>query len=74
MNKTHKRSLAYLEARPTINKRKPLAELRSKVPIITYDWNETRLGALEIDLVEYNGGSSFEHFAYTPTVTNVVTG
>jgi transposase InsO family protein len=60
--------------RPMVNKRKPLAELRSQVPIITYDWNETRPGALEIDLVEHNGGSSLGHFAYTLTVTDVVTG
>lgn len=62
------------KARPAVNKRKPLAELRAQVPMITYDWDETRPGALEIDLVEHNGGSSLGHFAYTLTVTDVVTG
>ena len=62
------------KARPAVNKRKPLAELRSQVPMIAYDWDETRPGALEIDLVEHNGGSSLGHFAYTLTVTDVVSG
>jgi len=62
------------KARPTVSKRKPLAELRAQVPMIAYDWDETRPGALEIDLVEHNGGSSLGHFAYTLTVTDVVSG
>lgn len=62
------------KARPTVSKRKPLAELRSQVPMIIYDWDETRPGALQIDLVEHNGGSSLGHFAYTLTVTDVVSG
>ena len=62
------------KARPTVSKRKPLAELRSQVPMIAYDWDETRPGALEIDLVEHNGGSSLGHYAYTLTVTDVVSG
>jgi hypothetical protein len=43
------------------------------IPMLSYAWNESRLGALEIDLVEYNGGSSHGHFAYTLTVVDVVT-
>jgi len=62
------------KAKPTVSKRKPLAELRSQVPMIAYDWDETRPGALEIDLVEHNGGSSLGHYAYTLTVTDVVSG
>lgn len=62
------------KAKPTVSKRKPLAELRAQVPMIAYDWNETRPGALEVDLVEHNGGSSLGQFAYTLTVTDVVTG
>jgi transposase InsO family protein len=31
-------------------------------------------GALEIDLVEHNGGSSLGHFAYTLTVVDIVSG
>lgn len=50
------------------------SRLRSQVPVNRYDWDETRPGALEIDLVEHNGGSSLGHFAYTLTVVDVVTG
>jgi len=48
--------------------------LSSQVPVERYDWDETQPGALEIDLVEHNGGSSLGHFAYTLTVVDVVTG
>ncbi|KYH32203.1 hypothetical protein [Neomoorella mulderi] len=44
------------------------------MPIECYDWDENRPGALEVDLVEHNGGSSLGHFAYTITVVDVVTG
>jgi len=67
-------SLRSPKSKPTVSKRKPLAELRAQVPMIAYDWNEARPGALEVDLVEHNGGSSLGHFAYTLTVTDVVTG
>jgi len=67
-------SLRSPKAKPTVSKRKPLAELRAQVPMIAYDWNESRPGALEVDLVEHNGGSSLGHFAYTLTVTDVVSG
>lgn len=67
-------SLRSPKAKPTVSKRKPLAELRAQVPMVAYDWDESRPGALEIDLVEHNGGSSLGHFAYTLTVTDVVTG
>lgn len=67
-------TLRSAKAKPTVSKRKPLAELRAQVPMTTYDWNEMRPGALEIDLVEHNGGSSLGHFAYTLTVTDVVSG
>ena len=33
-----------------------------------------RPGALEVDLVEHNGGLSLGHFAYTLTATDVVSG
>ncbi|MDY0324288.1 MAG: hypothetical protein RBR24_09805 [Candidatus Carbobacillus sp.] len=42
--------------------------------MIAYDWDETRPGALEIDLVEHNGESSLGTFADTLTVTDVVSG
>ncbi len=50
------------------------SKLRSEIPIERYAWDEQRTGALEIDLVEHNGGSSLGHFAYTLTVVDVVTG
>lgn len=48
--------------------------LLSQIPIGTYAWNEQRPGALQIDLVEHNGGSSRGHFAYTLDVVDVVSG
>lgn len=51
-----------------------LSHLRSQVPVETYPWDEQKAGALEIDLVEHNGGSSIGHFAYTLTVVDMVTG
>ncbi|MCL6442516.1 MAG: transposase [Alicyclobacillus sp.] len=54
--------------------RRPSAHLRSEIPVERYDWDEGRPGALEIDLVEHNGGSSLGHFAYTLSVVDVVTG
>ena len=54
--------------------KRPSAHLRSEIPIERYDWNEDKPGALEIDLVEHNGGSSLGHFAYTLSIVDVVTG
>ena len=54
--------------------RRPSAHLRSEIPVERYEWDECRPGALEIDLVEHNGGSSLGHFAYTLSVVDVVTG
>lgn len=48
--------------------------IRSEIPIGTYAWDESRPGALEIDLVEHNGGSSLGQFAYTLSVVDVVSG
>lgn len=53
---------------------KSFSRLRSEIPVQRYDWDEKRPGALEIDLVEHNGGSSLGHFAYTLTVVDIVTG
>ena len=58
----------------TFSQSKALSHLRSQVPIETYHWDEQKPGALEIDLVEHNGGSAIGHFAYTLTVVDVVTG
>lgn len=54
--------------------KRPSARLRAEIPIERYDSTESRPGALEIDLVEHNGGSSLGHFAYTLSVVDVVTG
>lgn len=54
--------------------KRPSAHLRSSIPIERYEWDEGRAGALEIDLVEHNGGSSLGHFAYTLSVVDIVTG
>ena len=48
--------------------------LLTKIPVACYDWNEAEPGALEIDLVEHNGGSSFGIYAYTLDVVDVVSG
>ncbi len=47
-------------------------QLLSGIPIERYAWDEARVGALEIDLVEHNGGSSSGHFAYTLSVVDIV--
>lgn len=48
--------------------------IRSEVPTGRFDYTETRVGALEIDLVEHNGGSSAGHYAYTLNAVDVVSG
>ncbi len=53
---------------------KKASYIKSQIPIKSYEWQEKRPGALEIDLVEHNGGSSIGHFAYTLSVVDVVTG
>lgn len=53
---------------------KPNSKIKSEVPIDIYDWDEDKPGALELDLVEHNGGSSLGQFAYTLTVVDIVSG
>ena len=53
---------------------KSFSRLRSEIPVQRYDWDEQRPGALEIDLVEHNGGSSSGHYAYTLSVVDIVSG
>ena len=53
---------------------KPNNKIKSVVPIDIYAWDEDKPGALEVDLVEHNGGSSLGQFAYTLTVVDIVTG
>ena len=63
-----------LKPKCTLPRKKTGATLQSDVPIDRYAWDESRPGALEVDLVEHNGGSSLGHFAYTLTVVDVVSG
>ncbi|GAB7386256.1 DDE-type integrase/transposase/recombinase [Bacillaceae bacterium] len=58
----------------TFSQARAVSRLRSEVPVAVYDWDEKKPGALEIDLVEHNGGSSLGHFAYTLTVVDIVSG
>lgn len=53
---------------------KSFSRLRADIPVQRYDWDEKRPGALEVDLVEHNGGSSQGQYAYTLTVVDIVTG
>lgn len=53
---------------------KPNNKIKSEVPIDIYAWDEQKPGAIEIDLVEHNGGSTLGHFAYTLNVVDIVTG
>jgi len=48
--------------------------LHQQVPIGRFDWDEDRPGALEVDLLEHNGGSTAGHYAYTLSVVDIVTG
>lgn len=52
----------------------PARLLQSQVPVDRYRWNETRAGALEVDLVEHSGGWGGGHHAYTLSVVDVVSG
>ncbi|MGD0153712.1 MAG: transposase, partial [Thermacetogeniaceae bacterium] len=58
----------------TLPGRRPNNGVRAEIPVECYAWDETRPGALEIDLVEHNGGSSLGLFAYTLSVVDVVSG
>ncbi|MGG4034307.1 DDE-type integrase/transposase/recombinase [Paenibacillus cisolokensis] len=66
--------LSEKPAGKTTRSSKSFSRLRSEIPLQTYDWDEQRPGALEIDLVEHNGGSSLGQFAYTLSVVDIVTG
>ncbi|MDI9261164.1 transposase [Alicyclobacillus sendaiensis] len=54
--------------------RRLVSKLRSEIPVESYRWDEDRPGALEIDLVQHDGGAALGHFAYTLSVVDVVTG
>lgn len=54
--------------------RKKPSPIASVIPVDRYDWDEQRPGALEIDLVEHNGGNTHGHYGYTLTVVDIVSG
>lgn len=62
------------KARRMSSATKAKGRLRSEVPVDRYAWDESRPGALEVDLVEHNGSHSIGHFAYTLSVVDVVSG
>ena len=66
--------LSSPKGKRTLPGRRPNTGLRAEIPVERYDWDETRPGALEVDLVEHNGGSSLGRFAYTLSVVDVVSG
>jgi transposase InsO family protein len=54
---------------------KPGSLLKSQIPIRTWsEWDDTRPGFVEIDLVGHEGGNSFGEFCFTLTVTDIATG
>jgi site-specific recombinase XerD len=58
---------------PTITQPGPL--LKDQIPIRTFhQWDETRPGFLEADLVGHHGGDIHGSFLYTLTLTDIATG
>jgi hypothetical protein len=54
---------------------KPGSLLKSQVPIRTFaDWDDKRIGFVEVDLVQHDGGNARGIFACTLTLTDVCTG
>lgn len=60
--------------RKIVKASRPGRLLQTQIPIERYAWDESRPGALEVDLVEHNGGSTTGHYAYTLSVVDVVSG
>lgn len=89
LNSTISQQLAQI-SRPTLARRiakwdcpkfrhhalhkRPPSGPQAEVPVGRYEWDERRPGALEIDLVEHNGGSTQGHYAYTLNVVDTVSG
>jgi len=54
---------------------KPGSLLKNSIPIKTFaDWNDTRSGFIEIDLVAHDGGNSRGDFAQSLNAVDVATG
>jgi transposase InsO family protein len=54
---------------------RPGSLLKSSIPLKTWhEWDDTKAGFLEIDLVSHDGGDNNGHFFYTLDATDVATG
>jgi len=69
-----RRLAKWVSPKQSLPQNKPYNKIKSEVPINVYTWDEDKPGAVEIDLVEHNGGSSLGQFAYTLTMVDIVTG
>ncbi len=69
-----RRLVKWKSPKQSLPHNKPDNKIKSEVPIDIYAWDEDKPGALEIDLVEHNGGSTLGQFAYTLTMVDIVTG
>jgi len=69
-----RRLAKWFSPKQSLPQNKPANKIKSEVPIDVYSWDEDKPGALEIDLVEHNGGSSLGQFAYTLNMVDIVTG
>jgi hypothetical protein len=69
-----RRMAKWSSPKRALPKFRPNNKIRTEVPIDIYAWDEDRPGALEVDLVEHNGGSSLGQFAYTLSMVDIVTG
>ena len=52
----------------------PASRVISRVPVERYCWDESRPGALEVDLLEHNGSTTSGIYACPLCVTDIVTG
>jgi hypothetical protein len=54
---------------------KPGSLLKSQIPVRTFaEWDQTRPGFVEIDLVGHEGGDARGEYAYSLCVTDVASG
>lgn len=69
------RAAARATVPPRRGHTKPGTLLKRQIPIRTFaDWDDTRPGFTEMDLVDHSGGNSRGEFAHTLNVTDVHTG
>ncbi len=68
-----RRLTKWFSLKQSLPQNKPGNKIKSEVPIDVCSWDEDKPGALEIDLAEYNGGSSLGQFSYTLNMVDIVT-